>query len=245
MLGVLAAVSLGAQACGPVQAMAASVLGQPGEVTVGSVGYPGTADAPGCVLQVHGNSQMGSSFASVAAKLDQAILGAGWTRDINADADGPEGTAAGYIRPGEQLAVSVNQTGRGAALAFTVVLGLRSAAGATTTLSEPGATPLDLACLSSTAWAVDPAGDRIQVFGCRPVADIPPPDADGFTTFQRPAVDGLDGGFTRVKPNPDAPSGQISFVVQDNTGGSFTAQATVTGVLGEDGYMAAEGLTVQ
>ncbi|MDP3383396.1 MAG: hypothetical protein Q8S47_08730, partial [Phenylobacterium sp.] len=62
---------------------------------------------------------MGSSFASVAAKLDQAILGAGWTRDINADADGPEGTAAGYIRPGEQLAVSVNQTGRGAALAFT------------------------------------------------------------------------------------------------------------------------------
>ena len=32
-----------------------------------------------------------------------------------------------------------------------------------------------------------------------PAADIPAPDADGWTTYTRPMVNGTDGGFTRVK----------------------------------------------
>lgn len=245
MLALLATAILGVEACAPLQALAQSVLGRPGEVAVGPVAYPGAADAPGCIIQVEGTQQMGSNFVAVAAKLDQAVQGAGWTRDIAADADGPDGTAAGYNRSGEELAVSVNQTGRGEAVVYRVVIGLRSATGAATPAAAPGAAPLDPACLSSTAWAVDPASAPIQVFGCRPLVDIPSPDADGFISYDRPQVDGADGGFTRVKPMASAPEGQVAFVVQDNTGGSYTGQVTVTGVLNPDGYMAAAGLVVK
>lgn len=104
---------------------------------------------------------------------------------------------------------------------------------------------LDPKCLSEAAWAVDPASGPIRVFGCRPAEQVPAPDADGFTTYTRPLVDGSDGGFTRVKlitlKQPDL----VVFQVQDNTGGSFTMSVTVTGVPGGDGLMQKTGLTVQ
>ncbi|MDX5393333.1 MAG: hypothetical protein LPJ86_05865 [Caulobacteraceae bacterium] len=232
MLILLAATSLGAQACAPAQSFAEQALGVAGVVASGDVAYPGSPDAPGCTVTVTGGPPLGESFISVAAKLDQVISAAGWSRDLAADADGPDGTAAGYQLDGRRLSVSVNQTGAGPT--YSIVLGLQAAA-----------VILDPACLSKSAWAVDPASAPIQVVGCRPMAEIPPPGADGFITYERPPVDGADGGFTQVKPLPGAPAGQVSFLVQDNTGGSFTAQATVTGVLGADGYMEAAGLTVE
>lgn len=246
MLVLLLAASLGGQACAPVQTLAEAALGSSGAVTTGPVAYPGQPDAPGCLVTLSGGSQLGDSFISVAAKLDQALTGAGWTRDLSADADGPDQTAAGYGQAGDRLAVSVTQSGYGAALSYAVVLGLQSAGGAVAeATASVSAVVLDPACLSKTAWAVDPASDTIQAFGCRPLSDIPAPDADGYISYSRPLVDGLDGGFTRVKASDGAPAGQVSFVVQDNTGGSFTAQATVTGVLGADGTMQSQGLSVQ
>lgn len=104
---------------------------------------------------------------------------------------------------------------------------------------------LDPKCLSEAAWAVDPTAGPIRFFGCRPASEIPAPDADGFTTYTRPPVDGNDGGFTRVKlitlKQPDI----VVFTVQDNGGGSGTMSVTVTGVPGPDGVMQTQGLEVQ
>lgn len=246
MLVLLLAASLGGQACAPVQALAGAALGASGVVATGSVAYPGQPDAPGCSVTISGGAQLGDSFVTVAARLDQALTGDGWTRDLAADADGPDQTAAGYGRGGDRLAVSVSQARHGAALTYSVVLGLQPV----TTQANPAAAGgpavvLDPACLAKTAWAVNPASETIQAFGCRPLSEIPAPDADGYINYTRPEVDGQDGGFTRVKPSPGAPTGQVAFVVQDNTGGSFTAQAKVTGVLSEDGSMLPQGLSVQ
>ena len=236
MLILVALASLGAQACVPIQSFSEQALGTAGTIATGAVSYPGQPEAPGCTVTVAGGPSLGESFVSIAAKLDHAISAAGWSRDLAADADGPDGTAAGYTLGAQRLAVSVNRTGRGPT--YEIVLGLQAAA-------EPSGLVLDPACLSKSAWAVDPASAPIQVVGCRPVAEIPPPGADGFIIYERPPVDGVDGGFTQVKPLAGAPAGQVSFVVQDNTGGSFTGQATVTGVLGADGYMEATGLKVE
>ena len=236
MLVLMALASLGAQACAPVQSFSQQALGASGTVATGTVAYPGQPNAPGCTVTVEGGASLGENFVSIAAKLDQVISAAGWSRDLAADADGPDGTAAGYTLDTQRLAVSVNRTGRGPT--YEIVLGLQAAA-------APSAVVLDPACLSKSAWAVDPASAPIQVFGCRPVAEIPAAGPDGFVTYERPPVDGADGGFTQVKPLSGAPAGQVSFVVQDNTGGSFTGQATVTGVLGADGYMEAAGLKVE
>lgn len=128
----------------------------------------------------------------------------------------------------------------------TSVAALLQGAGAGMELAGgPPAPRIDPACLAATAWAVDPTDAPIRVFGCRPPADIPAPDPDGFVTYTRPEVDGLDGGFTRAKALPGAPAGMISFMVQDNTGGSFTGQSTVTGVVGADGVMQSDGLSVE
>ncbi len=242
MLALLAAASLGAQPCAPIQALAQQALGPAGVVATG----PASTDTTGCSVSLNGGAELGASFGQVAAKLDQALTGEGWTRNLGADADGPDGTAAGYDRAGQSLSVSVSQTGRSPSPAYSVVLALAATSDAAPAPDAmTSAVVLDPACLAKTAWAVDPAADKIQAFGCRPLSDIPAPDAEGFVNYTRPAVDGQDGGFTRAKPSADAPAGKVVFVVQDNTGGSFTAQATVTGVLGGDGFMEADGLTVE
>lgn len=246
MLALLAAASLGAQPCAPIEALAQQTLGVAGVIAAGPAAPAGSPDAASCSVSLSGGADMGESFVQVAAKLDQALTGEGWTRNLAADADGPDETAAGYDRAGQSLAVSVSQTARRPTPAYSVVLTLSAASEvAAATEAMTSAVVLDPACLAKTAWAVDPANSKIQAFGCRPLGDIPAPDADGFVNYTRPPVDGQDGGFTRAKPGADAPAGMVVFLVQDNTGGSFTAQATVTGVLGGDGYMEAEGLTVE
>lgn len=246
MLALLAAASLGAQACAPLQSLAQQALGSAEVITATPPSALGSNDEPLCTVSLRGGSEMGSSFVQVAAKLDQALESAGWTRNLSADADGPDETAAGYDRASQSLAVTVSQMGRPPTASYTIALAL-SAAPQAAQPSEAlaSALVLDPACLSKTAWAVDPAADKIQVFGCRPLGDIPAPDAEGFVNYTRPAVDGQDGGFTRAKPLGEAPAGKVAFAVQDNTGGSFTSQATVTGVLGGDGTMETDGLSVQ
>lgn len=104
---------------------------------------------------------------------------------------------------------------------------------------------LDPKCLSDSAWAVDPTAGPIRFFGCRPATEIAAPDADGFTTYTRPLVNGADGGFTRVKLITLKQPNIVVFQVQDNGGGSGTMSVTVTGVPGPDGVMQQAGLSVQ
>lgn len=242
MLALLVAASLGAQPCAPIQALAQQALGTAGVAATGSA----STDTNGCSVSLNGGAEMGASFGQIAAKLDQALTGEGWTRNLSADADGPNETAAGYDRAGQSLSVSVSQTGRSPKPAYSVVLALAALSDAAPAPDAvTSAVVLDPACLAKTAWAVDPAADKIQAFGCRPLSDIPAPDAEGFVNYTRREVEGVNGGFTRAKPTANAPAGKVVFVVQDNTGGSFTAQATVTGVLGADGFMEADGLTVE
>ena len=113
MLILVALASLGAQACVPIQSFSEQALGTAGTIATGAVSYPGQPEAPGCTVTVAGGPSLGESFVSIAAKLDHAISAAGWSRDLAADADGPDGTAAGYTLGAQRLAVSVNRTGRG------------------------------------------------------------------------------------------------------------------------------------
>lgn len=94
--------------CNSLYTSSTAVLGTTATVGPASVGYPGQANVEGCQIVFSGDgTQYGTSFQAVAGKLDAMMLGAGWTRDPNADADGPTGTAAGYKKGGELVAVSV------------------------------------------------------------------------------------------------------------------------------------------
>jgi hypothetical protein len=94
--------------CNSLYTSATAVLGTAATVGPASVGYPGQANVEGCQIAFSGDgTQYGTSFQAVAGKLDAMMLGAGWTRDHNADADGPTGTATGYKKGGELVAVSV------------------------------------------------------------------------------------------------------------------------------------------
>ncbi len=74
-----------------------------------SVSYPGQADAPGCLISFSGTGAVfGASFQAVAGKLDTMMQGRGWAPDNAAAADGPTGTAMGYRKAGQAVAVSVN-----------------------------------------------------------------------------------------------------------------------------------------
>lgn len=95
--------------CSSLYTSATAVLGTTATIGPASVGYPGMANTQGCQIAFSGDgTQYGTSFQAVASKLDAMMLGAGWTRDPNADADGPTGTAAGYKKGGELVAVSVS-----------------------------------------------------------------------------------------------------------------------------------------
>lgn len=94
--------------CNTLYTTSTAVLGTAATVGPASVGYPGQASAQGCQIAFSGDgTQYGTSFQAVADKLDAMMLGAGWTRDHSADADGPTGTATGYRKGGELVAVSV------------------------------------------------------------------------------------------------------------------------------------------
>lgn len=95
-------------ACTALETAAEGALGAAATVAPANVGYVGLADAAGCLISFAGTGEtFGTSFQAVAAKLDTLLTGQGWTRDPNADADGPTGTAGGYRKGGDLLAVSV------------------------------------------------------------------------------------------------------------------------------------------
>lgn len=88
---------------------------------------------------------------------------------------------------------------------------------------------LDPKCLSESAWEVDPTQAPIRFFGCRPAANIPAADAEGWITYTRPQENGTDAGYTKVKmltpPTPET----IQFLLIDNGGGSGNFGYKVTG----------------
>jgi len=95
-------------ACTTLETAAEGALGAAATAAPASIGYAGLADAPGCQVSFSGTGEtFGTSFQAVAAKLDTLLTGEGWTRDPNADADGPTGTAGGYRKGSDLLAVSV------------------------------------------------------------------------------------------------------------------------------------------
>lgn len=96
---------------------------------------------------------------------------------------------------------------------------------------------LDPKCLSESAWEVDPTSAPIRFFGCRPAADIPAADSEGWITFTRPLVDGTDAGFTKVKMLVPPTPGTIQFLLVDSGGGSGTFGYKVTGAPGGDGTL--------
>lgn len=96
---------------------------------------------------------------------------------------------------------------------------------------------LDPKCLSESAWEVDPTQAPIKFFGCRPAADIPAPNAGGWTVYTQPLVNGADGGFTQVKMLTSVPPNKIVFLLVDNGGGSGNFGYKVTGVPGGDGVL--------
>lgn len=95
-------------ACTALETAAEGALGAPATVAPASVGYVGYTDVDGCQVSFAGTGEtFGTSFQAVAAKLDTLLTGEGWTRDPNADADGPTGTAGGYKKGSQLLFVSV------------------------------------------------------------------------------------------------------------------------------------------
>jgi len=104
--------------------------------------------------------------------------------------------------------------------------------------------PIDPKCFQGVGWEVDPASEAIQVRGCRPVSEIPAPDAQGWIEYDRGPVNGSDGGFIRARVVSVAPDGTLTFEVQDNGGGSGVFPFRVTGKPGPDGVLAKAGLKV-
>lgn len=131
--------------CNTLYSSSTAVLGTSATVGPASVGYPGMANVQGCQIAFSGDGAVyGTSFQAVAGKLDAMMLGGGWTRDPGADADGPTGTAAGYRKDGQLVAVSVGyETPAGvcrrnvpvaschpaaAQMLYTITLGVRTGA---------------------------------------------------------------------------------------------------------------------
>lgn len=131
-------------ACTALETAAEGALSAAATAAPASVGYVGLADAPGCLITFSGTGEtFGTSFQAVAARLDTLLTSSGWTRDPNADADGPTGTAGGYRKGAELLAVGVGyDTAKGvcredapaasctptaAQMNYTITLGLRPA----------------------------------------------------------------------------------------------------------------------
>ncbi|MCF8503589.1 MAG: hypothetical protein K9G59_01635 [Caulobacter sp.] len=95
--------------CSSLYTSSTAVLGTSATVGPASVGYPGMANVQGCQIGFSGDGTVfPGTVQAIAGKLDAMMLGGGWTRDPNADADGPGATAAGYKKDGQLVAVSVS-----------------------------------------------------------------------------------------------------------------------------------------
>ena len=89
---------------------------------------------------------------------------------------------------------------------------------------EPATPPLDPSCFAAVAWAVDPASEPMQIFGCRESADIPAPNAEGWVTYEP-----SDGGFVWGKLESVSADSVWTFRVMYNSGGAGNFEYEVTG----------------
>lgn len=80
----------------------------------------------------------------------------------------------------------------------------------------------DPKCFAGVGWEVDPASESIKVWGCRPAANVPAANADGWITYNRPDANGGSGGFIMGRLVNVGADGTYIFDVQDNGGGSGT-----------------------
>lgn len=110
---------------------------------------------------------------------------------------------------------------------------------------DASSAPLDPACFEKVAWEVDPSAEPIRVAGCRAADKVPAADAQGWIEYDRGPVNGSDGGFIRARQISRTAEGLIVFEVQDNGGGSGVFPYRVTGQIGPDGVLKAQGLKIE
>ena len=88
--------------------------------------------------------------------------------------------------------------------------------------SQAAGPVLDPKCFASVGWDVDPESEAIRVWGCRPAANVPAANAEGWITYNRPDANGASGGFIMGRLVNVGADGTFIFDVQDNGGGSGT-----------------------
>ncbi len=99
---------------------------------------------------------------------------------------------------------------------------------------------VDPACLASAPWFADPAEADLQLFGCRPVADIPAADQNGWREFAT-----ADGALIRARGDTTDPrTGKVRVEVFYNGGGTLSVRSLVTGTANAKGVMKAGTFTV-
>ena len=123
---LLAAASLTAADCAPLQRLAEATLNGRGEVATGPVSYVGLPEAPGCTVRLRSDASPESGVFEIASRIDAAVAEQGWVRDPGADADGAGATAAGYGKGELRLTVTVERDSPEAG-PYAIVLGLRPA----------------------------------------------------------------------------------------------------------------------
>lgn len=79
LLALLATASLGGQACAPLGALAQEALGAMGVVATTPPAANGSSDTILCTITLKGDAALGANLVQVAAKLDQALTGDGWS----------------------------------------------------------------------------------------------------------------------------------------------------------------------
>lgn len=94
-----------------------------------------------------------------------------------------------------------------AALTFLAWQAPASAAGAA----------FDPKCFAGVGWENQPEKESIKVWGCRPAADVPAPNAAGWIEYDRP---GANMGFIMGRLVNVGADGTYIFDVTDNGGGS-------------------------
>lgn len=107
-----------------------------------------------------------------------------------------------------------------------------------------GAMQPDPKCLADAVWEVDPTAAPMRLYGCRPLSDIPAPDANGWVTYTRPPVNGQDGGSLQVKLIAQPSVTSWKFEVIDMTGGSGAFGYMVEGEADDQGYIQHPKVTI-
>lgn len=92
----------------------------------------------------------------------------------------------------------------------------------------------DPKCFAGVGWENHPESESIKVWGCRPAADVPAGNAEGWITYNRA---GANAGFIMGRLVNVGADGTLIFDVQDNGGGSGTFGYHVIGKPDGDGVL--------